>query len=61
MIRPDEYDILIKEIEEHIDRVKTSTPDYQTFYEMGQRHILEIVKEFAEYRRKLKEVQDADK
>ena len=35
---------IIKDAEEHIQSEKSSNPIFQEFYEMGERHILEIVK-----------------
>lgn len=35
---------IIKDAEEHIHDVKCDNPIYQEFYEMGERHILELVK-----------------
>lgn len=35
---------IIKDAEEHIQSEKCSNPIFQEFYEMGERHILEIVK-----------------
>lgn len=35
---------IIKDAEEHIQSEKCSNPTFQEFYEMGERHILEVVK-----------------
>ena len=40
----EELKSIISAAEEHIRDVKSDDPKHQEFYEMGERHILEIVK-----------------